>query len=775
MRSSRMLLLCLAGLLWLATTACDCGDTGFEETNPVLELYAVAELPGAPALDAMNPIPDDDRIGVAFGLVDVGLVAHRYLFLRNTGKGDLLLLGAEIDPASSADFVIGCLDGGQFVTDCAYNPQQPLRITPGRDLVVEIRYAPAAAGADSGSFELLFNVATPQRVSVELTAEAVTPEVQVCFADCVGDRADPACAGAAPICNDEVERDQFVLRFGEVEMEGAAERRVTVRNLGQQPLDVTAVDLASVSHQQYTLDLTASGLPGELAAGAETELTVRFGPQWGGPHNDNLVVQSSDVNEPEVVVQLAGQGVAPRVCPEPLLLDFGNVQVGEPAVERFRLESCGLEQLHLIDLALNAGSSPDFSLPDPPNLPQNLAPGAAVEVEVQYLPESAGSDSGGVDIFSDDQSADPDSGLTGTVVLQGNGVDRACDIQATPFAINFGVVVVDTATPMDVVIANVGTDPCTISDIALTTNSADGEFSLTQNPGAQTLAAGDMVTATVEYHPVGPDLGQDTGVLSVFANDKDTDEVRIDLNGFSVPPEGDGPVAVCSVNPTQAAPFETVTWDGSQSYDSNNRPLVEYRWEIFAFPPGSGSTLRGSGASRTTEVDFAGDYIASLVVVNDLGQTSSRCYATTTVTPTQELWIEMFWQHSGDDMDLHLLSPTGTPRTAGDCYYANCVPVMGITLEWGVAGYAGDNPRLDRDDISGDGPENINIANPIDGSYTVFVHDFPGSSYQAGNEVTVKVYVDGVFQQEFNHTMVGEDDDWYVCTVDWPSGTVTPY
>ena len=76
--------------------------------------------------------------------------------------------------------------------------------------------------------------------------------------------------------------------------------------LGQLPLDITSLALEDSSHGQYTLDTTNSGLPGELQPGQETTVTVGFSPRWGGPHSDALVVQSSDVNEPEVLVKLAG-------------------------------------------------------------------------------------------------------------------------------------------------------------------------------------------------------------------------------------------------------------------------------------------------------------------------------------------------------------------------------------------------------------------------------------------------------------------------------------
>jgi len=234
------------------------------------------------------------------------------------------------------------------------------------------------------------------------------------------------------------------------------------------------------------------------------------------------------------------------------------------------------------------------------------------------------------------------------------------------------------------------------------------------------------------------------------------------------------PVAVCDVSPNPVTPpTQTATWDGSGSYDPEGE-IVSYVWELVSVPAGSAVAMPyATGATVSGFMpDLAGDYVARLTVRNDGGNENS-CEATLTATPSQDLWVEMFWEHSGDDMDLHLLAPGGVPRTDQDCYYANCVDWgYGWGLDWGQYGYDGDDPALDLDDIPGTGPENINIDDPVPGVYTVFVHDYPGSVYDGANNVTVNIYLGGVLKWTDTRTISGEDSDNYYATIDWPSGTI---
>ena len=186
-------------------------------------------------------------------------------------------------------------------------------------------------------------------------------------------------------------------------------------------------------------------------------------------------------------------------------------------------------------------------------------------------------------------------------------------------------------------------------------------------------------------------------------------------------------------------------------------------------PTGATATMPTGTSSSPNRYNFrpdlAGVYTAQLTVYNEFGRSSEPCITSIEAIPEESLWIEMWWQFPGDDMDLHLLAPGGGLESSNDCYYMNCVG--GGWLDWGTIGNPDDDPSLDIDDIPGVGPENINIYEPADGTFQVYVHDFPSSIYSGANQVSVRIYVGGVMEYEDTKTISGEDTYTHFATIEW--------
>lgn len=190
---------------------------------------------------------------------------------------------------------------------------------------------------------------------------------------------------------------------------------------------------------------------------------------------------------------------------------------------------------------------------------------------------------------------------------------------------------------------------------------------------------------------------------------------------------------------------------------SGDRPIVTRRWSLDSAPSSSGHpNTDNDGESTRFTPDVAGDYRLRFTVT-DRAEQSATCTTLVRAVPHEGLRVELSWDPVGrtcpdapgaacdsSDVDLHLLRDPGTGtswRSDDDCYYLNCNTSASRTLPWGRPG-RGDDPRLDIDDVSGHGPENINIDSPTSTRYRIGVHYY--STHGAGPQVArLTVYCNG--------------------------------
>ncbi len=160
---------------------------------------------------------------------------------------------------------------------------------------------------------------------------------------------------------------------------------------------------------------------------------------------------------------------------------------------------------------------------------------------------------------------------------------------------------------------------------------------------------------------------------------------------------------------------------------------VTVAWRYIEGPDGSDADQPvGAPATRFTP-DIAGEYILQASARDSDGMTAT-CETLVRAVADEGLRVEMFWD-TMSDMDVHVLHPESPNwfNESFDCYYATCIP----SIEWFEAG-PDDNARLDIDNVTGFGPENINIDEPQPGVYRVGVDAFNGRS-----NVTVRIYCGG--------------------------------
>ncbi len=209
---------------------------------------------------------------------------------------------------------------------------------------------------------------------------------------------------------------------------------------------------------------------------------------------------------------------------------------------------------------------------------------------------------------------------------------------------------------------------------------------------------------------------------------------EVTVNGTPSPPDVTCPAMIDTV------PMGSVSITASAVDDGT---IIRWAWRVVTRPPGSDAASPSPGDQPTTRftTDIAGIYELTVTATDNDGMTGS-CTTRVAAGNVDGLRVEMFWDTSGTDMDLHLLNTTGTRWASNDdCYYINCtVNADGSPrLAWGASGPT-DDPRLDIDDVDGFGPENINITTPQSGTYRIAVHNYSGAG---PNRVTVRIYCGG--------------------------------
>ena len=373
-----------------------------------------------------------------------------------------------------------------------------------------------------------------------------------------------------------------------------------------------------------------------------------------------------------------------------------------------------------------------------------------------------------------------------------------CTVDVTDGVTSDQLSVVEDVTNRDPIISSLAISPSApeVNDTVTCTSSFSDPDDETPAESMEWTVNGSVVGsgATLDLSALGVVAGDSLGCTSLVEDGyggSDTSSVFA-----TIVEAGPNPQAICSAQPTTTTPpFGMTTFDGNSSNDDGT--IVSYEWTLIAQPTGSAETLLTPNSATTDLVtDLAGTYTAELIVTDNDGLTGS-CQVSVEAIPEEDLRVEMFWTEAGDDMDLHLL-PTGywdqhgcniynsSSLRSEICYFSNCRASSSTGLnsvDWGVArnsstniGYD-DDPYLDLDDISGVGPENINIEVPENTTdeYVVVVHDYSGSGDPTiSNDVTVNVYLDGSLTATQTIGISGEDTYQAFFSIDYASGVVTP-
>lgn len=194
---------------------------------------------------------------------------------------------------------------------------------------------------------------------------------------------------------DPVSRD-----FGEVRTDEADTQTVTVGNKGTANLILQSVNLLEGSSEAFSVAPLAQ-LPITLSPGASIDIQITFKPTEAVSAIGVLRIAGDDNKTPFVDVSLAGKGIAPVIAVEPVLLDFGQINLGSSDIRKITICNKGNADLTVESVVFSAGST-DFTISAAPQLPVMIEPNGLVELEINYTPTAAGTINSVLEITSDD-------------------------------------------------------------------------------------------------------------------------------------------------------------------------------------------------------------------------------------------------------------------------------------------------------------------------------------------------------------------------------------
>jgi|GEM_PF-694250 len=553
----------------------------------------------------------------------------------------------------------------------------------------------------------------------------------------------------------------------------------------------------------------------------------------GALYLNTNVIDNANPERARIDLPIIVTGGDAQLLVNPSRLDFDVVPAGEERVLSLNVRNVGARVLKITDVRVDGSQdfTPLINGRDPRRQPELLVDpdGDGLPGISPFDPDAEGSDGVVLEVRYLPPVAGPDSAI---LVISSNAVDtpelpvellansRNPCLNVLPEALEFPGSLVSRTDSRDVLIESCGGATLEVTEMFIE-GDAEGVFALEgeltlplQLPAAPPQGIRPSQALPVAFSPREQKIYNATLVL--VSNDPVAPERRVSLLGRGA--ENICPQARASQDEYYVLPLDTIVLDGTLSVDQdgpNNLP-EEYEWVITARPEGSVSqpverftnpqqpSEGGRADDRATPtalffVDLPGYYTAELRVRDQFGLDSVACRNPAVVTvvarPDEAIQVQLSWASTTEediararaaDLDVHMLHPSasGWFSRPYDCYFNNPTP------DWGQLDNPQDDPFLDLDDFSGDGPENLTLAVPestevLGGEYVVGVDYYRQTDRVDGyvygpTRAFVRVFINGDLAWDYTadggqgyKMMQGEGHFWEAASISWPAGVVT--
>jgi uncharacterized lipoprotein NlpE involved in copper resistance len=145
--------------------------------------------------------------------------------------------------------------------------------------------------------------------------------------------------------------------FGLVSPPKVEERTLTLRNVGAQPLTVSALSIEGSDEFSLSDSFSAQ----TLAPQGEVVVGLRYAPQSIDPDSAQLRIDSDDPEQPSVFIPLEGNGSVPCLMVDPEAVTLGGI-VGTDPTETLSVINCGSEPLTVTGASLTGPDAAVFTV-----------------------------------------------------------------------------------------------------------------------------------------------------------------------------------------------------------------------------------------------------------------------------------------------------------------------------------------------------------------------------------------------------------------------------
>lgn len=290
------------------------------------------------------------------------------------------------------------------------------------------------------------------------------------------------------------------LEFGEVPVGGQPLRAFTLRNAGDVPVDVTALEVTSETGE-FVL---ASAAVERLVPREEVQINVIYAPVDVGDDTATITIVASDQTEPHTA-EITGTGVQGGLTAShdgeacdgaEGSMSFGATRPGRTVERTITLEAAGSAPVTVFSAVMDSGSSPEFTVEDT-NGDRVLQPGEQLTLTATYGPTDGGPDSGVVVITTDA----PDASSV-RIPVCGTGVAPA--VCGRPNPLDLGALAVNQTKAGTLTLESCGGEAVIISAVGIAMDAqhmSDPGFNVSRAPASLpvTLQPGETTDMEVEF------------------------------------------------------------------------------------------------------------------------------------------------------------------------------------------------------------------------------------------------------------------------------------